>query len=518
MAAFTIAHISDLHFGGSHDTTRRDHLVNDLKNGVHPDIVVVTGDLTDVADSGSLGQAHTFLMQLCSDLNINPLKHLFIVPGNHDVNNVRGRLYHNWKLRNFMRVDLFGQKRSLEEKFCYLPEFDAAFFAFDSTIAGWNIAEGQVSASEIAEFEAACKRISHRSPYCRKIALLHHHPAPIPYTEADDFLLLRKAGTFLRELMQQGVDLILYGHKHRHFFSRLTYRLEGRDLEVAMIGAGSATKRIRGSMIYNSYNIIRITEVKTDLEVRKSDGGAFKPFEEINVFSGPQPSQEEFDALTRGFGYKHQSIAMEVSIGVDRRAVLKWSGKGLRPVSREDVRFSRPFIWRSDGRILDVRMRNLTVNTPEDLVVFEEEKRDEKTVTGKLVVNEPLREDRPIDYELTIELDGSFFLTREQMEQVSDALVVTPFGPFLDQLKMIVNSPTEELLVSVQMFPQYDFRPKFSVVHAGKQQPEVISALRSLFNFNRAENQAKLKAIRPRLTYGYLIYWELPPRQAMFKV
>ena len=55
----TIAHISDLHFG-RHDETIAERLLADL-SGVRPDLVVVTGDLTQRARHRQFAAARAFL-------------------------------------------------------------------------------------------------------------------------------------------------------------------------------------------------------------------------------------------------------------------------------------------------------------------------------------------------------------------------------------------------------------------------------------------------------------------------
>jgi len=59
---------------------------------------------------------------------------------------------------------------------------------------------------------------------------VHHHVVAIPYSSAlesltsfEPFLVLRNAGTLLRELCFWDFDLVLHGHKHLLNFVRLTF-------------------------------------------------------------------------------------------------------------------------------------------------------------------------------------------------------------------------------------------------------------------------------------------------------
>src|SRR6185436_13055108 len=71
----TLAHLSDLHFGRV-DYTVRDAVVTNLQT-LKPDVVVVSGDLTQRARSHQFQEARQFLDAL-------PQPQI-VVPGNHDV-------------------------------------------------------------------------------------------------------------------------------------------------------------------------------------------------------------------------------------------------------------------------------------------------------------------------------------------------------------------------------------------------------------------------------------------------
>ena len=70
-----IAHISDLHFG-RHDTRKVDALIDSLDQN-SPDLVVVSGDLTQRARQSEFAAAQEFLDRI--------RRPIVVVPGNHDV-------------------------------------------------------------------------------------------------------------------------------------------------------------------------------------------------------------------------------------------------------------------------------------------------------------------------------------------------------------------------------------------------------------------------------------------------
>ena len=71
----TIAHLSDLHFG-RHDETVAAYLLASIRQA-QPDIIVITGDLTQRGRHRQFAAARAFLARLP--------KPILVIPGNHDV-------------------------------------------------------------------------------------------------------------------------------------------------------------------------------------------------------------------------------------------------------------------------------------------------------------------------------------------------------------------------------------------------------------------------------------------------
>lgn len=89
-------HISDLHFDAV-DGWERSALLTALLRHLeefttdHPiDLVCVTGDIANRGRRGEYDQALRFIKKLCDVLRLDPATHLFLVPGNHDID--RGRI------------------------------------------------------------------------------------------------------------------------------------------------------------------------------------------------------------------------------------------------------------------------------------------------------------------------------------------------------------------------------------------------------------------------------------------
>ncbi|WP_322770676.1 TIR domain-containing protein, partial [Frankia sp. Cr1] len=108
--AVTVLHISDIQFGAHHVFGRaglteadRAHaslfarLHDDLRDragtdGLRPDLVVVTGDLTETGDESEFDQVYDFLVALAERLELDRNRFV-VIPGNHDVNRLLCQSY-----------------------------------------------------------------------------------------------------------------------------------------------------------------------------------------------------------------------------------------------------------------------------------------------------------------------------------------------------------------------------------------------------------------------------------------
>lgn len=91
-------HLSDLHFSSDERWERRTVLQSLLRlckdelvaKGLGPHLVLVTGDVASSGKPVEYEQAEAFFHELMDTLGLKARDHLFIVPGNHDVD--RGRI------------------------------------------------------------------------------------------------------------------------------------------------------------------------------------------------------------------------------------------------------------------------------------------------------------------------------------------------------------------------------------------------------------------------------------------
>ncbi len=215
-----IAHLSDLHLGSQYfvpnllDRTLVE--VNDLA----PDVVVVTGDLTNMGYRQEFREAREYLDRLaCPDV--------LVVPGNHDSRNVG--------YAHFER--LFAARQAMVRK----PGV---------TLLGVDSTEPDLDYGRIGRHRYQWIREAFMErPDDVKIFMLHHHLLPIPGTGRERNIV-NDAGDVLEVLVECGVDLVLSGHKHVPY----AWRLEN----MYVVNAGTvATLRLRGDT-KPCYNVVEI--------------------------------------------------------------------------------------------------------------------------------------------------------------------------------------------------------------------------------------------------------------------
>jgi 3',5'-cyclic AMP phosphodiesterase CpdA len=246
----TVVHLSDIHFGSVNEAIIGPlvRTINEMK----PDVVAVSGDLTQRARSHQFKEARAFLDSLPEPQ--------IVVPGNHDI-----------PLHNvFVRF-----ARPLEKYRRYITEDLRPFYADDeiavlgiSTARSLTVKGGRINRAQVAWI---------REKFCAvnsdviKI-LVTHHPFDLPegHDEGD---LVGRAHMAIRELSACGADLFLAGHLHvshtGHTAKR--YKFAGRSALVVQAGTAAST-RARGEV--NSFNVIRLSgsDVSIDrMEWRRSE-------------------------------------------------------------------------------------------------------------------------------------------------------------------------------------------------------------------------------------------------------
>ena len=238
----TIVHLSDIHFGRIHLPVVEPLI--EVVNRIRPNLVAVSGDLTQRARSHQFKEARAFLDRLP--------KPQIVVPGNHDVPlyNVFARFIN--PLRKYQR---------------YITHDLAPFYDDDEiAVLGVNTARSlTIKGGRVNEAQVVWMR-EKLCAFDQKIVkvVVTHHPFDLPegHDESD---LVGRARMAMERLASCGADMFLAGHLHvshtTHSASR--YKIAGHSALV--VQAGTATSS-RGRGEANSFNVIHIERPHIEVE------------------------------------------------------------------------------------------------------------------------------------------------------------------------------------------------------------------------------------------------------------
>jgi len=229
-----IVHISDIHFGRV-DQATVEPLVRATVE-VAPDLVVVSGDLTQRGRASQFREARAFLDGL-------PGPQL-VVPGNHDVPFYDVVSRFAMPLRNYRRF--------------VTNDLEPAFADAEIVVQGINTARsltlknGRINRAQV---ERVSKRFAAAPAGCVKI-LVTHHPLDLPRSFAAE-LLAGGAADAMPALAAAGVDVLLAGHYHLAHTGDTKARYPIPGFSALVVHAGTTTSsRLRDEP--NSFNLLSI--------------------------------------------------------------------------------------------------------------------------------------------------------------------------------------------------------------------------------------------------------------------
>ena len=228
MTSRRIVHLSDLHFGRA-----RPELLAPLiaeVNALAPDLVAISGDLTQRARSAQFREARNFIDALEAPV--------LAVPGNHDIplHDPVSRVLHPW--RNYHRIiapDLEPHYRD-----------DGLVVVGVNTVNRFAHQSGRFGARALARIAAAFGDAGKRT----RVIVAHH---PLEHRAGDTKRPVRGADRAIDRLAEVGADMILTGHLHSWRAGPFAHRSGRRAVLQVHAGTGLST-RLRGEE--NDFNLI----------------------------------------------------------------------------------------------------------------------------------------------------------------------------------------------------------------------------------------------------------------------
>jgi len=249
----TLVHLSDLHFGAVNEAVLEP--LRARLQALAPDLLVVSGDLTQRAKPRQFEAARAFLATL-------PRPQI-VVPGNHDV-----PLY-NVYMRFFKPLERFRR--------LVTPDLEPTFIDEEIAVVGVNTSRSFVfKGGRINEEQVA----SVRSKLCdlpesvTKI-LVTHHPFDVPKGAHEDDQIVGRARMALERLADCGADVLLSGHLHTSHVGHTAERYRIAGLSALVVQAGTATSH-RGRGEPNSFNVLQVQSHRIEVERYEERGGDFE--------------------------------------------------------------------------------------------------------------------------------------------------------------------------------------------------------------------------------------------------
>lgn len=224
-----IIHISDIHFGRE-EKSIVDALIAKI-NKEDPNIIVVSGDLTQRAKKREFQKAEMFL----NELDFPKV----IIPGNHDI-----PLYNLFErvINPFRKFDIYFQNFNRYEN-------DELSIVGLNSVRNLRWKSGKLTIDYLENSTAQLKK---KDNIKLNIVVMHHNLLHLPSSKESGKLFRTKL--MQKWIFDNKIDLILFGHDHKSMIKPILFD-DDNIFDFILIQAGSATStRRRGNS--NSFNLI----------------------------------------------------------------------------------------------------------------------------------------------------------------------------------------------------------------------------------------------------------------------
>ena len=262
-----LVQISDLHIGGLFKQDAFDTLVDEVNNDLKPDVIIISGDLTDDGLVFQFEKARDELSKLKCD-------NLIIFPGNHDYRHTGYLLFKEYfpiakpdSAKVYEYKDINSDNKNPQR--VIVTTIDTARPDRDEGEVGhvqnlWlnkTLKKYDKNKIQNSNDDNNVKR-NNKNNQIKKIVAMHHHLIAIPDTGYTNVVGISDAGDILRTCLENDVDLVICGHKHRPWLWNLG------SMKIAYAGT-ACSWRYRG-VFKDTYNIIDIDEnnnLKIDIKI-----------------------------------------------------------------------------------------------------------------------------------------------------------------------------------------------------------------------------------------------------------
>lgn len=231
---FLIAHVSDLHIGSAEFMPDKLETCIDEVNSLSPDLVALTGDLTNSGFEKEYKRAKEYMDRFKAKT--------IVIPGNHDTRSTGYTYYEEY----------FGEGNQLTDM------GNVTVISVDSTLPDND--EGYLG-RERAQWLAENLRRVEENDF--RLVLVHHHLIPVPGTGMERNELV-DAGDVLSTLIENKVNLALCGHRHVPY----TWKLEN----LMVITSGTACTGYVRARIQQAYFIISVKEKSMKITLKEVGG------------------------------------------------------------------------------------------------------------------------------------------------------------------------------------------------------------------------------------------------------
>jgi 3',5'-cyclic AMP phosphodiesterase CpdA len=272
--------LSDIHFGKPFLPEVAEAVLAQ-SHEIDPDVVVVSGDLTQRGRAEQFRDAAEYLQRF--------ERPIVVTPGNHDV-----PFYRIWE--RFL-TPYRHYRRYISEDLNSVTEIPGLVIVSLNSSRRFTLTNGRIRRSQL---DFASRAFENTDDSSVRIVVTHHHLAPPP-----DFIggnVMPYARRALKRFTKHNVDLILAGHMHRSYIGSSLDFFPGevRRRGIVIVQCGTTTsRRGRGRERYkNTFNLIKIENQVINV-THHAWFGELSRFMPISEHDFPLGGKKYFDGSTR---------------------------------------------------------------------------------------------------------------------------------------------------------------------------------------------------------------------------